>query len=168
MFPTVDFGHCGCERGRLRASRSVRASVQQLLSARPRELPTLTRLGERLYGARSGRRYREVPSKRFDRRVLEEIDDSQFAAKAFLQAAMHLNDEQRVSPSSKKLSRTPTRSMPSTSRQISTSMRSRSFDGGAMASSSSRSAGIGSALRSTLPLPVIGSASRTITAAGTM
>ena len=57
MFPTVDFGHCGCERGRLRASRSVRASVQ-LLSARPRELPTLTRLGERLYGARSGRRYR--------------------------------------------------------------------------------------------------------------
>ena len=73
-------------------------------------------------------------------------------------------------PRSKKLSWTPTSSVPRTSLQASARVRSNSVRGATKAAASSgRSAsGRGSALRSTLPLGVSGRASSQTQAAGSM
>ncbi len=71
-------------------------------------------------------------------------------------------------PSSKKLSRTPTRSRRSTAAQIPASTSSVGVRGATYRSAPAAYSGAGSALRSTFPFGVRGRRSRTTTAAGTM
>ena len=71
-------------------------------------------------------------------------------------------------PSAKKLSCTPTRSTFSTSAQIPASTSSTGVRGATYRSASAVYSGAGSALRSSFPFGVSGSASSTTNAAGTM
>src|SRR4051812_16150200 len=103
-------------------------------------------------------------------RILKELDDRQIDPKRFVDPGLQLRREQRMPPNSKKLSSVPTRSSCKTCSQMRAMVFSRSFCAGTnpVSVSARRGSGIGSALRSILPLGVSGRFSRNTKAEGTM
>ena len=103
-------------------------------------------------------------------RIPEQINDGKLFFEPIEEFAVHLYEEQRMPPRSKKLSFTPTLSSRSTSRQIAAISRSNSLRGATngAASVGREASGAGSERLSGLPLAVTGIWSRNTKTAGIM